>query len=872
MFTLKTYQQQTLEKLEAFLRRAATTKNPTVAYEECIRETYRRESNYNDAGFPNVPYVCLRLPTGGGKTFLASHSIALACKEYIGKDVALVLWLVPSSAILEQTLKALRDRRHPYRVVLDEAFDGNVSIRTVEETLGISRSDLAGNLVVVVSTLAAWRVDRTEGRRVYESGGVSKDHFEFVPKELLENLERHDSENGGALKYSLANLVHLHRPIVIVDEAHNARTDLTFDTLKRLNPSCIIEYTATPKVRGSDRSNVLYNVSAAELKSEHVIKLPIELLTLGEWQQTVSNAVTKQRELEAVAKEEEQTTGEYIRPIVLLQAEADRVGQTTINVNEVKKCLLEQCNVPEEEIAIATGEERGIEGIDLLQRDCKIRFIITKQALKEGWDCPFAYVFCSVAKVRSSKDVEQLLGRVLRMPNVAPKQQDPLNRAYAFVHSRDFYETASNLTDSLTRCGFEPNDASRFLEIKNIQVELGLDLFSQLTRTLSSAPEPTALPRELREKVKVNAKDNTITLVAKITEEEKKQLTELVESPEDKQVIEQLYRAVHRIPMSYTSPAKRGEVFSVPQLLIEFDGELRPFDEEILIPPSWNLAEHHAELSETEFPIKVDVGTRGLIDVDSTGKAYFHNPNQIQQELTSILVSSRMHRPELVVWLVKETRHPSIPHAQAVVFVNKVLETLIQKCGLDIDHLVYVRFRLKEAIKKKVAEHIEATKKMGYQDLLFADRVKKGKGKFSVGEDIVFPREYPANSVWKGNWQPERHFYEVVADMNDEEAECAFIIDHHPNVEYWVRNLERQEHHSFWLQTSTDKFYPDFVVKLKNGKIVAVEYKRDKDYSADDSKEKRWIGEFWETSSSGLCCFLMTKGKEWDKVKQKLNL
>lgn len=870
MFSLKPYQTRTLEKLEVFLRRAAVTKNPAAAYEECIRENYQQAANYNDAGFPTVPYVCLRLPTGGGKTLLASHSISLVCHEYLGRDVAFVLWLVPSSAILDQTLKALRDRRHPYRIVLDEAFDGNVSIRTVEETFGISRSDLAGNLVVVVSTLAAWRVDRTEGRKVYESGGVPKEHFEFVPVELLENLERHDSQNGGAIKYSLANLVYLQRPIVIVDEAHNARTELTFDTLKRLNPSCIIEFTATPKTKGPDRSNVLYSVSAAELKTEHVIKLPVELLTLSEWQQTVAHAVAKQRELETQALEEEKTTGEYIRPIVLLQAEADREGQETINVEQVKQCLIQQCQVPEDEIAVATGEERGIEGIDLLERNSKIRFIITKQALKEGWDCPFAYVFCSVAKVRSSKDVEQLLGRVLRMPNVSPKSQDPLNRAYAFVHSKDFYETANNLTDSLTRCGFEPNDASRFLDIKNPQTDMGLDFFSQLTRTLSSALEPSALPRELRQKVQVNPKDNTITLLEQINESEKEQLVELVQLPEDKEVIEQLYRAAHRIPAAYTSPAKQGKVFSVPQLLIEFDGELRPFDEEILIPSSWSLAECNAELSENEFPVKVDVGTKGLIDVDSTGKAYFHNPNQIQQELTSILVSSKMQRPELVVWLVKQTRHPSIPHAHSVVFVNRVIDNLIQKRGLHIDHLVYVRFRLREAIKNRIKNLIESAKKEGFQSLLFSDRVKEGKGKFSVGQDLVFGKEYPVNSTWKGRWQPLRHFYEVVGEMNDEEAECAFNIDNHPNVEFWVRNLERQEHHSFWLQTSTDKFYPDFVVKLKSGKVLAVEYKGQDRYDTPDSQEKRWIGEFWEVASEGKCLFLMTRGKDWATLKEKL--
>ena len=60
--------------------------------------------------------------------------------------------------------------------------------------------------------------------------------------------------------------------------------------------------------------------------------------------------------------------------------------------------------------------------------------------------------------------------------------------------------------------------------------------------------------------------------------------------------------------------------------------------------------------------------------------------------------------------------------------------------------------------------------------------------------------------------------------MNSEEAECAVFIDGLDEVEYWVKNLERSDY-SFWLQTCSDKFYPDFVVRLKDGRILVVEYK-----------------------------------------------
>jgi type III restriction enzyme len=97
--------------------------------------------------------------------------------------------------------------------------------------------------------------------------------------------------------------------------------------------------------------------------------------------------------------------------------------------------------------------------------------------------------------------------------------------------------------------------------------------------------------------------------------------------------------------------------------------------------------------------------------------------------------------------------------------------------------------------------------------------------------------------------------------------DCADLIDALEEVEFWVRNLSKRQE-SFWLQTSTDKFYPDFVAKLKDNRILAVEYKSERDWSNDDSKEKRKLGELWADRSNGRCLFVMPKGKDWDEIKQ----
>ena len=861
---LKIYQQKTLDVLSNYLHRCAIYKDVKRAYAETTLEEFKREGIYNDAGFANIPYVCLRLPTGGGKTILASHSIPIACKELLARDFSLVIWLVPSNAILEQTFNCLQDNNHPYRQVLNEYFNGNIEILKVEDARSISKGSLQSNTTVIISTFASWRVDRTEGRKVYEENGMLTSHFENLKPEQKEKLEKFKESN--LVIPSLANVVYLNHPIFIIDEAHNARTELTFEVLKRLNPSCIVEFTATPKTQpqSKDRSNVLYSVSAAELKNEDMIKMPIELLTTEDWQTTISDAIKKQQELELITIEEEKNSGEYIRPIVLIQAQPDRKAESTINVDEVKKFLLSTMQIPSEQVAVATGTEKGIENKDLLSETEPIRFIITKQALKEGWDCPFAYIFCSVAKVNSSKDVEQLLGRVLRMPKVQRKNREELNRAYAFVSSDSFYNTAKNLKDSLVESGFTSVEASELIEISQKQLSFA-PLFGNAKIQLSSSFDDSKLSSELKNKIVFDKDDKTIILKETITELEKEEIKSIAKSESDKEVIEKTFQELKSYSRSVQSPFKQGKKFSVPQLLIEFDGEWRPFDDEVLLLPDWNLAKCDSNISDAELPIKVEAGLKGLIDVDSQGNVYSYDAETIQEELTSIIVSSTMDKDGLIHWLVKECRHQSISYSQIIVFVTNCLENLITSRHLSIEQLVFIRFRLREAFRAKIKFHFAEGKKQGFQTYLFSQPgiIKEQLSRFSVGQNFEFSDSYFPNNNYIGSFRFSHHFYSRIGEMNNEEAECAMNIDINPNVEFWIRNLERQEFHSFWLQTPTDKFYPDFIVKLKDRTIVLIEYKGEHLFDTLDSREKRQIGDFYAGLSNGKCRFKMLRGKDW---------
>ncbi|NTW33714.1 MAG: hypothetical protein HGB12_14020 [Bacteroidetes bacterium] len=133
---------------------------------------------------------------------------------------------------------------------------------------------------------------------------------------------------------------------------------------------------------------------------------------------------------------------------------------------------------------------------------------------------------------------------------------------------------------------------------------------------------------------------------------------------------------------------------------------------------------------------------------------------------------------------------------------------------------------------------------------------------------VYKPFEYPCNTRYQGSHIFKKHYYQDIASMNGEEERCAIYLDRMPEVDFWVRNIERRQSHSFWLQTATDKFYPDFVCKLKDGRILVVEYKSEKAWSDDDSREKRALGELWAKRSGGSCLFVMPKGLDLEAIEK----
>lgn len=840
MFQLKNYQNNTLEVLANYLN-GARISGAKEAF-------YKIKGNSNIPyhaihGLEDIPYVCLRLPTGGGKTFLSAHSIKLAAQHYVDKDFPMVLWLTPTSAIKEQTIETLKNPTHPNREVLDAAFNGNVAIFDIDDFTNIRPSDIANKTCVFVSTVQSFNVKNTDIRNIYADNENLEPHFVSIPAQFQESLEKVEAgkADAGRVKNSFANLLHIHEPIIIVDEAHKAVTDLNREIMNRLNPSCILEFTATPNEK---ESNVLYRVSAVELKAEEMIKLPIMLTETQTWQQSLTEACLMQNKLAQTAKLEK----EYIRPIVLIQAE--NKGQETTE-DKVRQYLIENEHIASERIAIATGDEKGLDGINILDPKCPIDFVITKQALREGWDCPFAYIFCSVAQTRSLTAVEQFLGRILRMPYAKKRAQADLNKAYAYVSSACWTNAVAKLKDSLVEMGFDEQESTEFLRPE--PKKLGLQTTFKATKL-----DTSTLTEEDKKELSIETHvDGSVTMQIKqdISPVLRDKVAKLL--PKQEQIA--FFTTCGFMEKKEPSFSEKGAKFSVPQLCLFTEDSWNVIqDREFYLPNGWKLLDFPAELTPADFSVSHS-GKVFEIDIDGkrvteriASSLFLRNVEDAEAAWTNL---------ELSRWLDREIPQIDIPQPVLLEFLRRVVDHLTVQRQMNINALVRTKFLLAKAINQKIDSYRKQAYKKGYQKQLFDLGTVETKMEYS----FEFGPNYPANLKYEGSIRFNKHYYSFEGQMNDEEAQCAQFLDALPQVKYWVRNIERYPAYSFSLPTSTDRFYPDFVALLNDGRLLAVEYKGEHLISADDAKEKENIGNLWAEKSNGKCLFAMVTKEDYQK-------
>ena len=336
----KDYQKAVIAEVQAYLaevanEEAAGNRHAALDAWERLRvpgHPYREQRNGLGKAFPQF---CLKVPTGGGKTLLATqvlgliHSTMLKARNGCG----LVLWVVPSDQIYKDTLRALRDRNHFYRFSLEHAVSRRVEVWEKTDILRITPTQLSGalNILLLIKASITAKKENREGRRVFrDSGGNIVMHFpaENEPaahkalKARFPNLEMlvDDEAKGEHLaKTSLGNLIRICEPPIILDEGHKAYSHLALEMLADCNASVVVELSATPHKEG----NVLCRVTGEQLLKEGMIKLPINICNSndGRWQDCLAKAKTRREALEAKALKWQGEGGHHIRPIVLVQVE-----------------------------------------------------------------------------------------------------------------------------------------------------------------------------------------------------------------------------------------------------------------------------------------------------------------------------------------------------------------------------------------------------------------------------------------------------------------------------------------------------------------------------------------------------------------------
>ncbi len=884
-FTPKKYQQAALDSMECYFRNCQRLGNADYAFQESTEKLWGLKSSFTPlTGFDKtMPYFCLRIPTGGGKTYLGAKAVSLVNNRLLHTEHSVILWLVPSKAIRDQTLDALSNLDHPYHEALREA--GPVTVMDLDGAKALNRSTLESSTVVIVATRQAFQVGNEDIRKVYESSGTLMPLFDDLTPAQKENLLPDDDGN---IPFSLANALRLRRPFIIVDEAHNSRTELAFETLAKFHPSGIMELTATPDTQKTP-SNVLHTVSAVELKVEEMIKLPIQLECVPDAEKCLGYAIDQRNQLEALAGPEIADGAPYLRPLVLIQAEANSSTKETRNTEWVKQQLVQNHKISETEIAVATGSERGLEKLQeeyaggIFSPECPVKFIITQKALAEGWDCAYAYILVSMAELRSSTAVEQLLGRILRQPNAKCFGAEELNRSYAYVVSRDFNATAHSLRDRLIEgAGFEKHEANQFVAAarqQDLPLSTGRPQPQPVAKSspLNETPDLGALPQPLQDKISYDEETRQIAFKQAPSDKEMLQLDGCVVMTDSQDIIRNTGKQAQAREKDFRLQPDDSAVIPVPQLVVWVNDQLRLFDETEALDYPWELPAHEAQPDEETLKSieRADGSTAGaFIDVNDEGAVTTTFQDNLQRDLNLSYTPDNWNAARLKAWFCSQIHDPSITHQSKLAFISKWLDQLLEPDAEPSLNLAIVnrhKFLIRTLLEGEITKLRKDAGSQAYDQFLFDVQNRE-----NVRLDSRYTYDFTAHSyapkrpyqLKTGGYNFQKHFYEAIGDFDSsEEHACAEYIDQlavKGRIKHWVRNLEGNVLGAYSLPMASGKFYPDFVCQLPNDRILIVEYKGA--HLWEGAKDKRRIGDLWAEVSNGKCLFLMIKDQNWHEI------
>ncbi len=847
---LKSYQARTIQELKEFISFTKTSKNAAEAYENywkskgIIPASDANIKPYNDS-VKNAPHVCLKVPTAGGKTFIACSSLKAIFDEYSAIQRKAVVWLVPSDSILEQTKAALKNPNHPYRQRINVDFANRVEVYEKSELLagqGFSPTTVRENLSIFVLSFDSLRTSKKEGRKVYQDNGALMSFSNDIGAESTDE------------DITLMKVISSLYPVVIVDESHNAVSELSIEMLNVLNPSFVLDLTATPR----ESSNIISFVTAQELKNENMVKLPVIIQNNSKIEGVIGNALHLRRVLELKAKECEKNYGTpYIRPIVLFQAQP-KSGEEATTFEKLKQILI-SAGCKEEEIAIKTADINELKNVNLMSNRCKIKYIITVNALKEGWDCPFAYILASVANRSAAVDVTQILGRILRQPYVQHLPDENLNTSYVLTNSSDFFKTVERIAYTLNQNHFTGKDFRAYEENEKIietpaaapeQSELELTqqtVDSKITDTTNTqgSDDLNNADTSLIGFYDDSSFDDAATAQSTVTGYEDsipdstKSILEQAQNAASKATQEKEENKGQKIEVPELQSQLKKNQYAMKEEFKEFASSLKipQFSLPVNLPPQFNFDNielensgtkfhksyllHGFELSREDTKINFSADIE-MYEIDSS-------ENQYQQMTFKRITGTELENIKKIICDKNQKKESRIEIAK-----SQVMEIMGSKYPIDDKELAaYIEHILKNFTEEefeKFASNILLYSKTisdkidelsdAYCEPKFYNDIEKDKIQLNYWYELpeIFTIPNPTTlSIQKS-------LYEKEGEMNDFEklviSEAAAL----PNVEWWHRNPSRGE--GFEINGVTNH-YPDFIIKTTSGKIIMLETKGD---------------------------------------------
>jgi type III restriction enzyme len=843
---LKNYQHKVIKDLEHYLEYVQRFKKTDTAFNKFWEDRIGPYNSLSGDGMqpykntiPNAAHVCIKVPTAGGKTFIACNALNTIFSAYSYELPKLVIWLVPWSNLLDQTFNNLSNPDHPYRQKLDSLFNHRVEVYQKKDLLYGSNFNpgvVKEQLSIIVMSFSSLRARNKEDRKVYqENGELAPFSSQYKDKShLLEDTD----------ETALINVIRSLNPVLVVDESHNAESDLSVEMLNALNPSFVLDLTATPK----DNSNIVSLVPAIELKKEHMVKLPVIVYNHHDKTEVINNALHLQHKLELLSIEEEKNGGKYIRPIILFQAQP-RTDEDNTTFDKLKQQLL-KVGIPEGQIKIKTAEKDELKGIDLNSKDCEVRYIITINALKEGWDCPFAYILASLADKSSAVDVEQILGRVLRQPYVMQHSASLLNISYVLTASAKFNETLQNIVRGLQASGFSEKDYrdkdDMPEDVKNKAIESPLErfLFPEQQEELIKKEEDIELNRityNPDSDSKVDIKVAALVEIESMAEEQNQEMLAEIERQNQQPIDENIFQEMGDKVKRYKIIDANKEIASqikLPQFFLQVQqsdvfGTNRIFlNQESLL--------NNFKLGNEDSKIDFDQISSDLYKVDIVQiKKDEYAPRFIKIEDMKVkdpIVDYILAKPK--EGQIKDIAHQliqlvgdmyPIPDPEIRTYVERILKQLDPE---QLQDILVRKWTYSEKIKARIRLHADT-----YAEGRFLDLIKIGK--VTTTPTWNFPEMIVPGALGSsiGN-----SLYEREGAMNNFETTVITDIASLPNIAFWHRNLGRGK--GFSINGYKSNHFPDFIAVSKSGKVIIIETKGD-DRDNSDSSAKCRLGNKW---------------------------